>query len=294
MVKKIFLLDKNIISLLDINNSRIKHKNEIEMLQFIRRHDKKNYAFSAAPSILEGRIRRRENESEIKKTIERENQILQNFLKNARTDVHLWNDEILNLSFAFSSSQMQGKELQYKELLKIYYKLLIEYQIKGSVPQSSMKEFAYKILWTCERLNLPRIHPNVLVIIMAIFQKWENKEEDNPCNILRPKKKFKSIDEKIHNVYSDLSIHILLSHSIFLAEGTPIQFLTCDGPLKSYVQLFEVKQVMSPIRVSSHQIEFKHNVSINSQSLKQFILELFENYDKEKLLGKINYINSYS
>ncbi|MDA5044771.1 hypothetical protein PGJ86_13240 [Acinetobacter baumannii] len=294
MIKKIFLLDKNVVSLLDKNNFRIKHKTEIEMLQFIRRHDRKNYAFSAAPSILEGRIRRRENESEIKKTIERENKILQNFLKNAHTDVHLWNDESLNLSFSFSSSQMQSKELQYKELLRTYYKLLIKYQIKGSVPRSSMKDFAYNILWKCERLNLPRIHPNVLILIIDIFQKWDNKEEVNPCNILRPKNKFKSIDEKIHNVYSDLTIHIFLSHSIFLAKETPIQFLTCDGPLKSYVQLFEVSQVMSPIQESSHELEFQHNVSINSQPLKKFILEIFENYDKEKLLGKINYIDSYS
>lgn len=289
MIKKIFLLDKNVVALLDINNSRMKFKPEIEMLQFIRRHDKKNYAFSAAPSILEGRIRRRENDLEIKKTIEIENRIIQNFFKKAHTDVHLWNDESLNLSVIFSSTQMQANDMQFKELLEIYYKLFIDYQIKGSIPQSSMREFAFKILTACETLGLSRKHPVILLIIIDIFQKWDNNEADNPCNILRPKKKFKSLNDKIHNVYSDLSIPLLLSHTNFIAEETPIQFLTCDGPLKSYVQLFELKQIQSPTLTNNNQLEFKIKLYINSHTINEFILDLFEKYDQEKIIHIINY-----
>ncbi|MDV7388932.1 hypothetical protein R4446_14875 [Acinetobacter baumannii] len=284
MSKKVFLLDKNVISLL--NNKKPKTEKELEMLQFIRRHDRKNYRFSALPSIIEGRVKRRESEIELINTLNLETQIMANFLKKASTDIEIINSENSNFVKVFGNNTVLYKEERYKKALKNYYELFKKFSVKGSIPKESMQEFAYQVIENTELLKIPRGNPIILLLLMDIFQITDDSLESNPCNILRPQKKIKSLDEKVHNVYSDLMIVSLLSQLNFsdLDKTLSIKILSCDEALNSYIKLFELECLGKQPDMFGKLDKFDVGIHIHSEKIKKFILELFEKYDQRKEL----------
>ncbi|MDH2600832.1 hypothetical protein QDT04_16240 [Acinetobacter baumannii] len=286
MTKKVFLLDKNVISLL--NNKKPKTEKELEMLQFIRRHDRKNYRFSALPSIIEGRVRRRESEIELTNTLNLENQIMLNFFKKASTDVDIINPQNSNFVKVFGNSTVLYKEARYKKALKNYYELYKKFSVKGSIPKESMQEFAYKVIESTEILKIPRGNPIILLLILDIFQITDNSLGTNPCNILRPQKKIKNLDEKIHNVYSDLVSVSLLSQLNFSDsdKNLSIKILSCDEALNSYIKLFELECLRKQSDMFGKLDKFDVGIHIHSEKIKEFIRELFEKYDQQKELPK--------
>ncbi|MDC5565157.1 hypothetical protein KWE20_11100 [Acinetobacter pittii] len=286
MTKKVFLLDKNVISLL--NNKEQKTKKELKMLQFIRRHDRKHYRFSALPSIIEGRIRRRESEIELINTLNLETQIMTNFLKKASTDIEVINSKNSNFVKVFGNNTLLYKEHRYKKALKNYYELFKKFSVKGSIPKGSMQEFAYQVIENTELLKIPRGNPIILLLLMDIFQITDESLETNPCNILRPQKKIKNLDEKVHNVYSDLVSVSLLSQLNFSDSGKDlsIKFLSCDEALNSYIKLFELECLHKQSDMFGKLDKFDVGIHIHSEKIKEFILELYNKYDQQKELAK--------
>ncbi|OCY48715.1 hypothetical protein [Acinetobacter pittii] len=286
MTKKVFLLDKNVISLL--NNKKPKTEKELEMLQFIRRHDRKNYRFSALPSIIEGRVRRRESESELINTLNLENQIMLKFLKKALTDVEIINPQNSNFVKVFGNSTVLYKEPRYKKALKNFYELFKKFSVKGSIPKESMQDFAYQVIENTELLKIPKEHPIIVLLILDIFQITDKSLKTNPCNILRPQKKFKNLDEKVHNVYSDLVSVSLLSQLNFSDSGKDlsIKFLSCDEALNSYIKLFELECLHKQSDMFGKLDKFDVGIRIHSEKIKEFIGELYNKYDQQKELAK--------
>ena len=65
MSLNIFMLDKNIVSLIQSkNDGKTKTKDQIEMLQLLKRHDKSIYRFSSLSSAIEGRKKQKESKIE--------------------------------------------------------------------------------------------------------------------------------------------------------------------------------------------------------------------------------------
>ena len=96
-------------------------------------------------------------------------------------------------------------------------------------------------------------------------------------------KKGKSLDENIHNIYSDLSIPNLISRLEFEGKGDiKITFLTLDKALSSYMEIFKFNYI-SEIKKNTgylklHQVE----VEIQSKLIRSFFKNFFENWEASK------------
>lgn len=264
MINTIFMLDKNIIALINdqlqllSNPDNLKKplgKSKINMLQFLKRHDKNKYGFSPITSIIEGRSRQREDEPKTQNSINYDTKNLESFFSYAKTDTYFLKSKIANTASIFSKHNFLYYEKKYKEILKYYYQNLDKYRIKGDIQNNKINEFSFNILNFSESKELPIRSPIIQIILMDINKikihnnlnpKNKNKKKE-PTDTLRPSKKFKNLDEKIHNVYSDLSIPNLLASLNYAKNKTiekkdlKISFLTLDKALEAYIQLFELK-----------------------------------------------------
>ncbi|MDH2604181.1 hypothetical protein QDT05_15035 [Acinetobacter baumannii] len=284
MPTKIFVLDKNIISLL--NDDRPKESEAIKMLQYIRRHDRKAYRFSALSSIMEGRLRRKETEEEIRNTITIETKIMKNFFKNVKTDSEFFKNNNFKFAQVFSNNSVLIYEQKYKAVIKKYYERWDYYSKQGSIPKTEMAKFAYEIIEYVEELKLPRENPIILLLIIDIFQKTDSKFGKNqPWRILHPNKKIKDLEGKVHNVYSDLIVAHLLSRLNFAGRNEiSIQFLTLDNALKNFLHVFELnhQNIINCGFIDDSEIR----LNIKSEVYSSFILKFFEDYDQQKIVSE--------
>lgn len=283
MSLNIFMLDKNIISLIQSkNDGKRKTKDQIEMLQLLKRHDKSTYRFSSLSSAIEGRKKGKESKIESIDTVDHETQILKSFFKKAKTDAHTLKSNEFNFSEIFSQYNVLHNQEKYKSVLKKYYELREIYVEKGSIPQNKKEAFSFELLEYIESQDIAKENPIISIIFLAINQIIDDKYIDNPCNVLKLKKG-KSLDENIHNIYSDLSIPNLISRLEFEGRGDiKITFLTLDKALNSYMDIFKFNYISEIKRntgyLKLHQVE----VEIQSKLIRSFLKTLFENWEVSK------------
>lgn len=283
MSLNIFMLDKNIVSLIQSkNDGKTKTKDQIEMLQLLKRHDKSIYRFSSLSSAIEGRKKQKESKIESINTVDYETQILKSFFKKAKTDAHILKSNESNFSEVFSQYNVLHNQEKYKSVLKKYYELRKKYVEKGSIPLNKKEAFSFELLEYIEAQDIAKENPIISIIFLAINQIIDNKYIDNPCNVLKLKKG-KSLDENIHNIYSDLSIPNLISRLEFEGKGDiKITFLTLDKALSSYMEIFKFNYI-SEIKKNTgylklHQVE----VEIQSKLIRSFFKNFFENWEASK------------
>jgi hypothetical protein len=283
MSLNIFMLDKNIVSLIQSkNDGKTKTKDQIEMLQLLKRHDKSIYRFSSLSSAIEGRKKQKESKIESINTVDYETQILKSFFKKAKTDAHILKSNESNFSEVFSQYNVLHNQEKYKSVLKKYYELREKYVEKGSIPLNKKEAFSFELLEYIEAQDIAKENPIISIIFLAINQIIDNKYIDNPCNVLKLKKG-KSLDENIHNIYSDLSIPNLISRLEFEGKGDiKITFLTLDKALSSYMEIFKFNYI-SEIKKNTgylklHQVE----VEIQSKLIRSFFKNFFENWEASK------------
>ena len=277
------MLDKNIVSLIQSkNDGKTKTKDQIEMLQLLKRHDKSIYRFSSLSSAIEGRKKQKESKIESINTVDYETQILKSFFKKAKTDAHILKSNESNFSEVFSQYNVLHNQEKYKSVLKKYYELREKYVEKGSIPLNKKEAFSFELLEYIEAQDIAKENPIISIIFLAINQIIDNKYIDNPCNVLKLKKG-KSLDENIHNIYSDLSIPNLISRLEFEGKGDKkITFLTLDKALSSYMEIFKFNYI-SEIKKNTgylklHQVE----VEIQSKLIRSFFKNFFENWEASK------------
>ncbi|OEY93608.1 hypothetical protein BJI46_03965 [Acinetobacter qingfengensis] len=286
VMNTIFVLDKNIIALIyeqltlvhkPKDSSKRLTKKQLEMLKFLKRHDRKQYAFSSVTSVIEGRTRQKESFEQVKVSIEYDTKNLDSFFSNARTDTKSLKSDGANTAHILSHFNPVYSERKYREVLKHYYLSLEKYRVKGSIPKDKIDEFSFSILNFSDNLGLPLNNPIIKIILMYINQikiyREPNSKRKEPIDILHPSKKIKDLDERVHNVYSDLSIPNLLAsqnyakNKIFQLQKVKIRFLTLDEALKEYVNLFDLK------------IKSK-KISKNQPGVEDMIVELYVNNSK--------------
>ena len=188
---------------------------------------------------------------------------------------------LINFQNSIQYNVLHNQE-KYKSVLKKYYELREKYVEKGSIPLNKKEAFSFELLEYIEAQDIAKENPIISIIFLAINQIIDNKYIDNPCNVLKLKKG-KSLDENIHNIYSDLSIPNLISRLEFEGKGDiKITFLTLDKALSSYMEIFKFNYI-SEIKKNTgylklHQVE----VEIQSKLIRSFFKNLFENWEASK------------
>lgn len=288
MALKIFMLDKNILSLIkETNNLNKKTKEQIEMIQFLKRHDKTAYRFSSLSSAIEGRKKKKENEDESINTVNHETEIISSFFKNAKTDANALKGNQNYFSKTLSKYDLLHDEKKYKSILKKYYELKVEYQVKGSIPKPLQDEVSFKLLSYIESEKMSKEDPMISIVFLDIYQINDNKFKTNPCNILKLKPK-KTIDENIHNIYSDLTCPKIVARLQFEGKNNiEVKLLTLDNALQSYIDIFKFKY-KSKIKENTFYInKYEIEVEITSKIINDFFQDLFNKWKNFKSLREI-------
>ena len=125
--KKIYLLDRNVISLIkDCNNlKRQNDKKKINMLNRLRKIDRSTSFISPMISIIEGQTGSAESTDKMKKTIEVEALVLEKFFRKAKIDSDFLNNYKNNISKIFPDSDNKYKK-KYDLFLQETITLLID------------------------------------------------------------------------------------------------------------------------------------------------------------------------
>jgi hypothetical protein len=285
----LFMLDKNIISLIQsINNGEaIKkdNKDHIEMIQFLRRHDKRIYNFSYLSSAIEGRNKIKENKSQSINTVNHEANVLSSFFKKARTDGNMLKGNKYEFSEVFSKNNHLSDEIKIKAIFKKYYELREKYECKISIPKQLQEPIAFELLSYIESQGVNKENPIISIIFLKIYQLKDQNIKVDPTGVINLKKK-KSIDENIHNIYSDLYIPNLIAKIEYEAKkyaNFKIKFLTLDKALKSYIDIFKIT-IVDEIKTNQFYKNWNSiEVEITSKTIREFLKKLFEKWESHKV-----------
>jgi hypothetical protein len=296
-VKKIYILDKNIVALLHSrkNPTTRFHKKQMDMLSVLRKKDKKGHIFSSITSIIEGRTRKREDVDEVNNSITYDTLEVDSFFCSAQTDSIFLKSTEADTARLFSKFSPLYDEKKIKEVLEFYFLNLDKSKVNGVIPINARDEFAFKLLDFINEKKLPLMSPIYQLILMDIYKihihkidkKQKNKPQE-PIKILNPKKKFKDINEKVHNVYSDLTIPNILA--MFEGRMNPherstvtVRFLTLDEPLKEYVKLFKLKNCQTKLHQNQPGADIKKvNSYVDNDDVVDFLNNIYKKWEKAK------------
>lgn len=280
---KIFMLDKNVISLIqNINDGKKKSKEQIKMIQFLKRHDKSTYNFSSLSSVIEGRNRKKEDKFESINTVDHETSVLTSFFKKARTDGAILKANEYDFSEIFSKNNHLSDENKIKSIFKKYYELCEKYNCKVSVPKNLQETIAFELLEYIESQDVNKENPMISIIFLKIYQLKDNKLKDDPTRIIKPNK---DIDGDIHNIYSDLYIPNLIAKIEYEASkyaNFKIKLLTLDKALNSYIEIFKIT-IVNEIKTNQFYKNWNSiEVEITSKTIREFLKNLFEKWENYK------------
>lgn len=298
IVKKIYILDKNIVALLNSRKDPAIRfdKKQMDMLSILRKKDKKGNIFSSITSIIEGRTRKREDFDEVNNTITYDTSELDSFFYSAQTDSKFLKSTEADTAHLFSKFSPLYDEKKIKEVLEFYFLNLEESKVNGVIPIKNRDEFAFKLLNFINEKKLPLNSPIYQLILMDIYKihihrkidKKQKNQPKEPIKILNPKKKFTDIKEKVHNVYSDLSIPNILA--MFEGRMNPnerttvkVHFLTLDEPLKEYLKVFKLENSQTKLTQNQPGADIKLvNSYIANDTVVEFLNNIYKKWEESK------------
>ncbi|EBO9258003.1 TPA: hypothetical protein ACN5MR_002267 [Salmonella enterica] len=193
-MKKIYLLDRNIISILDrFHEGKALRVDQVNILSYLRSLDRKTNIFSPILAIMEGQSGRLETESEIEKTILDDISKLSEakFFKQASIDRSFCQHVILK-SLLVESLKTSARDLKRDSHIALleYYNLIIG----GKIKTERRKKIAFEMKEKADELNLHLEHPTFFASLLCLFG------SDNARRLL----KFGAKDFNPYNSYSDI------------------------------------------------------------------------------------------
>ncbi|WP_323635840.1 hypothetical protein [Pectobacterium polaris] len=196
-MKNIYLMDRNIISIIDkFNNGRKLRKDQYEILVLLRQRDRKSNLFSPLLAIMEGQSGRPENEIEILKTIndDVEKIVKNNFFKKAKVDQSFFKINFLKnlLLESLLTSARDIKRESYISLLNHFNKTL-----GNTISPGKRIKAAREMKLKADELNISIGHTTFFSSLLFLFN----------SSRARDLLKFGKSDFSAYNVYSDIKLY---------------------------------------------------------------------------------------
>ena len=251
--KKIYLLDRNVISLIKESNNhrRQTDNNKINMLSRLRKIDRKTSFISPILSIIEGQTGSAESPEKIKKTIEVEASALKKFFNKARVDSDFLKINKNHMSEIFYDSDNRYKK-KYDSFLSESNSLLIDKPKK-----EKKKNVRDKLIENAQKYDVPIGHPIFFCCISALYGYIPAQK------IIKPKK----VGYNPYNARSDLLVISWLNSIEAAGIRTNLsqhviknEFVTMDIPLQKFLSEITVTNIKSIYGGVESRISYSKNL----------------------------------
>lgn len=229
-MKKIYLLDRNAVSIIkDSNSGKPQEGDKLELLKKIKSLDNKKSVFSPLLSILEGQRGRRETKEEINETIAKESSHIGRFFKRAKTD-----SDFLAKNNALISELISGE----RELNFDGYMSFLDYarkHIYQPLSETKKHETLEDLIKRANSLGIPLGHPVVMCCAATIFGSQEARK------VVKPK----IAKYNAHNALSDIISISRINNIKSLTRNDNIIFklITLDAALEKFISMVSVIEV---------------------------------------------------
>ncbi|UAN51663.1 hypothetical protein KGP26_00775 [Serratia sp. JSRIV002] len=272
-MKKIYLIDRQIISIIDkLNENKPLRDDQVAILTQLRKYDRKGSIFSPILAIMEGQSSRPENESEVLKTISEDiaKLVKNNFFKKAKVDQSLCNIPILrDLTVeTLTTSARDIKRESYLSLLKIYHE-----QIGDPVGVEKRMKTARDMKLKADEFNISVEHPVFFTSLLCLFGSGKARD------LLKfGKKSFTP-----YNSYSDIKLYSDYVRIIdFISKSgidAKVKIISQDKGVNFLQKLYENLISAKLIEIAPLINYFEYKMSINTSSVST------------EIIGKENRIN---
>jgi len=229
-MKKIYLLDRNVVSIIKDSNSEKPQKGKkLELLNKIRFRDDKRSIFSPLLSILEGQHGRRETKEEINATIEKESKHIKTFFKHAiiDSDFLIKNNELIS---DLISKEREIKSDEYMSFLGYASRLIYQ-----PLSEDTRKATLADLIKHANSLGIPLGHPVFMCCVATIFGSQEARK------VVKPKKE----KYDAHNALSDIILISRINNIKLLKRNNEIilKFITLDHSLEKFISMVSVIEI---------------------------------------------------
>lgn len=230
-MKKIYLLDRNAVSIIkDSNSGKCRKGSKLKLLERIRFLDNKKSIFSPLLSILEGQHGRQETKEEINETIAKESRHIRSFFKHAKTD----SDSLTKNNELISELISGEREINFDG-----YMSFLEYASKyiyQPLSETKKQETLEYLIKHANSLNIPLGHPVIMCCAATIFGSPEARK------VVKPKKLRKY---NAHNALSDIISISRINNikSLTRNNNVAFKFITLDRSLEKFISMISVIEV---------------------------------------------------
>ena len=258
-VKNVYLMDRNIISIIDKFNNGIKlREDQYKILVLLRQRDRKSNLFSPLLAIMEGQSGRPEDENEILKTISNDIEKIakHNFFKKARVDQSFLKIDILKnlLLESLLTSARDIKRESYLSLLNHFHRM-----IGNKISSEKRIKVAREMKSKADEFNISIEHTIFFTSLLCLF------DSSRARDLL----KFGKKEFNAYNSYNDIKLytdHIKIADMLLKAKAeAKVKIISHDKGVNFLKELYIETISTSHTNIAPQINQFEAKLLINTK-----------------------------